>query len=278
MNIFSQELQRSILWFYLLPVFIRKQVLTIEQVFFHQSQQFIFCFFMLHQWAAGFVIFLKIELVTPMKVLHPLFHDSRMTSFEFRHLSHISIIVNRGSRGKHFIGGIHSPVYGFQRLGFTLHRFGGTYPAIVKNPGIDGFHGQFFGAIFILVAFAVKIRNFSKGLSCPERMDFREVANDPDFLLIPAMLMREMVVVSIKVDIIEKESFYAMVIQPLFTLLDDYWKIIFMNHFIGLHIYEPVPGACFLGDVRLMGVFRPAGEFFQIPYGIDNFYFIGLQR
>src|SRR5690606_41670575 len=92
------------------------------------------------------------------------------------------------------------------------------------------------------------------------------------------MLMGVVVVVSVKMDIIEKESFYAMVIQPLSTLLDDYWKIIFMNHFIGLHIYKPVARARFLGYVSLMGVFSPAGAFFPIPCGSDTFCFIGPQR
>src|SRR5690606_23338996 len=216
-------------------------------------------------------------LVTPMKGLHPLFHDSRMTSFEFRHFSPISIIVTRISRVKHFIGGIHAPVDWFQGFGLALHGLGRSDPAVVKDAGIDGFHGQFFCTLLVLVTLAIKIRYFAEGLSCPEGVDFGKIANDPNFLLVPAMLMGVVVVVSVKMDIIEKESFYAMVIQPLFTLLDDYWKIIFMNHFIGLHIYKPVAGACFLGDVSLMGVFSPSGEFFQIPYGIDNFYFIGLK-
>lgn len=49
-----------------------------------------------------------------------------------------------------------------------------------------------------------------------------------------------------------------------------------MDYFVTLDVEEPVAFAGGLGDVGLVGVFHPAGVFVEVPDGVDDANFVGI--
>jgi hypothetical protein len=70
--------------------------------------------------------------------------------------------------------------------------------------------------------------------------------------------------------VFEQDTIHIRFVKQFLTALANAGQIFLMDHFIALDVKEPVAGTGRLGDIGLVGMFHPAGELIQVPYGIDN--------
>jgi hypothetical protein len=101
-------------------------------------------------------------------------------------------------------------------------------------------------------------------------MDVFIVADDPDLIGIPGVRRDIMIIVAPEMTVFEQDPIHGSVFEQLLAALSDPGKVFFVHHFVALDIKQPVARTGFFGDVRLMGMFHPAGVFVQVPYRMDD--------
>src|SRR5580658_5492617 len=116
----------------------------------------------------------------------------------------------------------------------------------------------------------VKLRNAAEGLGGFPGVDVLIVSDDPDLVGIPGVRRNIVVVVPPEMTVFEEDALYFVLVQQFLTPAANPRQIVLMDHFVTLEVEEPVAGTGGLGDIGLVGMFHPAGEFVQIPDGMDN--------